>query len=111
MQRLLLISLLLVLVAAVACAATARDELEMADGGSAEIGSVEQAPTSTLSPTTTHEPAATNTAAAPATPFISSLPNLGKAPDIRNEVWLNAEPMTLSDNLGKVVLVEFWTYT
>lgn len=70
-----------------------------------------------IAPTPTNEPqptAASTTDATPlatATPFVSALPNLGKAPDIRNETWLNAEPMTLSDNLGKVVLVEFWTYT
>ncbi|MEK9176457.1 MAG: cytochrome c biogenesis protein/redoxin, partial [Patescibacteria group bacterium] len=41
-----------------------------------------------------------------------SLPNLGKAPEfvgITN--WLNSKPLTLSELKGKVVLVDFWTYT
>lgn len=42
---------------------------------------------------------------------LSNLPDLGVAPDITNEVWLNAEPHTLEDLRGKVVLVEFWTYS
>ena len=45
-------------------------------------------------------------------PKISSLTNFGKAPDfvgINN--WLNSEPLTLKELRGKVVLVDFWTYT
>ena len=41
----------------------------------------------------------------------ADLPDLGRAPDITNETWLNsAAPLTLSDQRGKVVLVEFWTF-
>lgn len=41
----------------------------------------------------------------------SSLPDLGPAPDITNEVWLNSEqPLNLAALQGKVVLVEFWTF-
>jgi hypothetical protein len=40
-----------------------------------------------------------------------NLPDLGEAPEIRNEVWVNADaPVTLADSRGKVVLVEFWTF-
>jgi hypothetical protein len=40
-----------------------------------------------------------------------SLPDLGPAPDIANEVWLNTgQPLNLSTLRGKVVLVEFWTF-
>jgi hypothetical protein len=40
-----------------------------------------------------------------------NLPDLGEAPEIRNEVWVNADaPVTLADSRGKVVLLEFWTF-
>ena len=32
------------------------------------------------------------------------------APDINNEIWLNSQPLQLSDLRGKVVMVEFWTF-
>lgn len=38
------------------------------------------------------------------------LPNLGQAPELTNEEWINSEPLRLSDLRGKVVLVEFWTF-
>ncbi len=39
------------------------------------------------------------------------LPDLGPAPDITNEVWLNSDqPLNLEALHGKVVLVEFWTF-
>ena len=41
----------------------------------------------------------------------ADFPNLGIAPEIENEVWVNAdEPVTLASQRGKVVLVEFWTF-
>jgi len=41
----------------------------------------------------------------------ADFPNLGIAPEIANEVWVNAdEPVTLASQRGKVVLVEFWTF-
>ena len=40
-----------------------------------------------------------------------TLPDLGPAPDIRNEVWLNTDqPLNLAALRGRVVLVEFWTF-
>lgn len=45
-------------------------------------------------------------------PKSTTLPNLGKAPDfvgINN--WLNSKPLTISELRGKVVLIDFWTYT
>ena len=40
-----------------------------------------------------------------------SLPDLGLAPDITNEVWLNTDqPLNLDALRGRVVLVEFWTF-
>jgi hypothetical protein len=50
-------------------------------------------------------------AATPTQPPASALPDLGPAPDITNQVWLNTdEPLTLAGLRGKVVLVEFWTF-
>ena len=40
-----------------------------------------------------------------------SLPDLGPAPDITNDIWLNTDqPLNLAALRGKVVLVEFWTF-
>lgn len=45
-------------------------------------------------------------------PTSSKLPNLGKAPEfIGINNWLNSDPLTLAQLKGKVVLVDFWTYT
>jgi cytochrome c biogenesis protein CcdA/thiol-disulfide isomerase/thioredoxin len=51
---------------------------------------------------------------APATNMVT-LPELGRAPDFTGIVkWLNTpgdQPLTLADLRGKVVLVDFWTYS
>lgn len=40
------------------------------------------------------------------------LPNLGPAPELAGITgWINAEPFSLDDHRGKVVLVDFWTYS
>ena len=39
-------------------------------------------------------------------PVEGELPSLGGAKE-----WLNSRPLTATDLRGKVVLVEFWTYT
>ncbi|MFK7800498.1 MAG: hypothetical protein AB8G95_02595 [Anaerolineae bacterium] len=40
------------------------------------------------------------------------LPILGPAPEIINgENWINSDPLTLEQLKGKVVLIEFWTYS
>jgi cytochrome c biogenesis protein CcdA/thiol-disulfide isomerase/thioredoxin len=40
------------------------------------------------------------------------LPVLGRAPDFTNtEDWFNSPPLSLAKLRGKVVLVDFWTYT
>ena len=40
------------------------------------------------------------------------LPVEGKLPSLRNATaWLNSDPLTAADLRGKVVLVEFWTYS
>lgn len=39
------------------------------------------------------------------------LPNLGAAPELTNEVWLNTDrPLRLVDLRGQVVLIEMWTF-
>lgn len=40
----------------------------------------------------------------------SRLPDFGPAPELRNDVWLNSNPLRLADLQGKVVLLEFWTF-
>ncbi len=66
------------------------------------------AATDTPSPTATPEPTLPPTA----TLLPSALlPDLGPAPDITNEVWLNTDgPLNLAALQGEVVLVEFWTF-
>lgn len=40
-----------------------------------------------------------------------SMKNLGPAPEIQNETWLNVDaPLRIAQQRGKVVLVEFWTF-
>lgn len=41
----------------------------------------------------------------------SAYPDLGPAPELTNEVWLNVDaPLRLADLRGKVVLLEMWTF-
>jgi hypothetical protein len=38
-------------------------------------------------------------------------PDLGEAPELTNETWLNtAEPLRLAELRGKVVLLDMWTF-
>ena len=40
-----------------------------------------------------------------------ALPNLGPAPELQNEIWLNTDhPLRLAELRGKVVLIEMWTF-
>jgi cytochrome c biogenesis protein CcdA/thiol-disulfide isomerase/thioredoxin len=40
------------------------------------------------------------------------LPDYGRAPDFtRTQEWFNSRPLRLADLRGRVVLVDFWTYT
>ncbi|WP_183993170.1 cytochrome c biogenesis protein DipZ [Rhizobium wenxiniae] len=57
---------------------------------------------------------ASNSSALPssATPFTSGLPVEGRAPSLDGAVeWLNSTPLTTEQLRGKVVLVDFWTYS
>jgi cytochrome c biogenesis protein CcdA/thiol-disulfide isomerase/thioredoxin len=45
-------------------------------------------------------------------PTFMLLQELGKAPElIPGGVWFNSQPLTLAELRGKVVLIDFWTYT
>jgi cytochrome c biogenesis protein CcdA/thiol-disulfide isomerase/thioredoxin len=47
-----------------------------------------------------------------ATTSAKSLPKLGAAPDFAGIThWLNSQPLTMAELRGKVVLIDFWTYT
>ena len=44
-------------------------------------------------------------------PVQASLPDLGLAPELTNEVWLNVDaPLRLVDLRGKVVAIDMWTF-
>lgn len=72
------------------------------------------APPREPTPTDRAEPMAT--AAPPIKPmaspgFRADLPDLGEAPDLNNEVWLNTDrPVRLAALRGKVVLIDMWTF-
>jgi hypothetical protein len=43
--------------------------------------------------------------------FRADLPDLGEAPELNNEIWLNIDrPLRLSDLRGQVVLLDMWTF-
>jgi thiol-disulfide isomerase/thioredoxin len=42
---------------------------------------------------------------------LATLPDLGLAPELSNDIWLNVDaPLRLADLRGKVVIVEMWTF-
>jgi thiol-disulfide isomerase/thioredoxin len=44
-------------------------------------------------------------------PKPASLPDLGPAPELTNDIWLNVDaPLRLADLRGKVVILEMWTF-
>jgi hypothetical protein len=76
----------------------------------------EPTPTNRVDPTA---PVVASVTATPATPieptstpgFCADLPDLGAAPELNNEVWLNTDqPLRLADLRGKVVLIDMWTF-
>ncbi len=89
------------------CAAT--------DTGDSQSGHLAAATTTT---TTTTAPETTGTSAQKPAVFMASktnLPNLGRAPNFTGiTAWFNTpgdQPLTLSELRGKVVLIDFWTYS
>ena len=66
-----------------------------------------------VAPPTRENPPATETAVSPPTEeaIMLDLPDLGPAPEIVNQTWLNTdEPITIASQRGKVILIEFWTF-
>ena len=67
-------------------------------------------------PTATDRVNPTPTAVPPIAPtaspgFRADLPDLGEAPELNNEVWLNTDrPLRLADLRGQVVLIDMWTF-
>ncbi len=48
----------------------------------------------------------------PQTQERAALPNLGEAPELTGIAgWINSEPLRIEDLKGKVVLIDFWTYS
>ena len=82
----------------------------------------ESTPTARAAPTATSAGAEVATSAESATQaqaneptsvpdFHADLPDLGAAPELNNEVWLNTDqPLRLADLRGKVVLIDMWTF-
>ncbi len=105
-------------------AACNASEANLTEKGAEEAEIKEETVTETGVSTNTEQDNSTNTEPVPATntpsnatasqpsePARANFPNLGPAPEIENEVWLNTEtPVTLASQRGKVVLVEFWTF-
>jgi len=48
----------------------------------------------------------------PVLPIVNaSLPDLGPAPELTNDTWLNVDsPLRLADLRGKVVAIDMWTF-
>ncbi len=88
------------------------------DAGNTVSGRLAAGKTTTTTSTTSPAPAP-HSASPPKTPvFMASktdLPALGRAPNFTGiTAWFNTpgnQPLTLSDLRGKVVLVDFWTYS
>jgi hypothetical protein len=94
--------------------------LYLAGCTSEKVSRIQTQPTkpSQLEQSTTVSPAITVLATGVITPQPTTtslpeivLPDLGEAPDITNQVWLNTDqPLPLEAVRGKVTLVEFWTF-
>ncbi|MBM7046841.1 cytochrome c biogenesis protein DipZ [Rhizobium lusitanum] len=77
----------------------------------ASTGSFEQALLERLH-TKSADGVSTETASDATRPFHSDLPVEGPAPSLNDAVtWLNSPPLTSAELRGKVVLVDFWTYS
>ena len=58
------------------------------------------------------QPRPTATPAPTPTPAIITPAGTVQAPDFRGIVqWINSEPLTMGEQRGKVVLIDFWTYS
>jgi cytochrome c biogenesis protein CcdA/thiol-disulfide isomerase/thioredoxin len=88
------------------------------DQGNSQSGHLVAGPKTTTTTTTTTAPSSA-VATPTKTPIFmankTNLPNLGKAPNFTGiTAWFNTpgnKPLTLSQLRGKVVLIDFWTYS
>ena len=61
--------------------------------------------------TTTPKPETETSDPTPTSAPHPELPDLGPAPELTNEVWLNVDtPLRLADLRGKVVAIDMWTF-
>jgi hypothetical protein len=68
-------------------------------------------PTTTAAATTASPPIEPTGAPTSGPGFRADLPDLGAAPELNNEVWLNTDrPLRIADLRGKVVLIDMWTF-
>jgi len=67
--------------------------------------------TKQVAPDPTGAPAAAPNTQRPTQPARADLPDLGPAPELGNQVWLNTPgPLRLSDLRGRVILLDMWTF-
>ena len=98
MKRWLLLPVLAVLL--VSCAGNAAVAVTAVSPTNTPSLPISQSPNTPLSPSPM-----------PTDPPQVNLPDLGAAPEIENTVWINAdEPVTITSQRGKVILLEFWTF-
>jgi cytochrome c biogenesis protein CcdA/thiol-disulfide isomerase/thioredoxin len=99
-------------------AANAKLEGKKATCAATDVGNSQSGRLAAGTSTTTTSPQATSTSPQKPAAFMASktnLPNLGRAPDFKGiTAWFNTpgnQPLTLNQLRGKVVLVDFWTYS
>ena len=101
-----LAALLAIALVSVACAADSEPAAEVVQPTAAAVSLSTNDATATEAPPNTLTPAPSPTPQ----PALDLL-NLGPAPEIANQVWLNTDrPLDLVSLKGEVVLVEFWTF-
>jgi hypothetical protein len=74
--------------------------------------SIQETPTTGIPASGVQSPEAAATESRPdAVSPRAALEDLGPAPELENQVWLNTEgPLRLADLRGKVVLLDMWTF-
>jgi hypothetical protein len=96
--------------ALVGCTATAGTGNEPLDAGETASAPTRSPSAETAGDALTGGPV-TPTGTEPPGPTATPLPDLGEAPELENEVWLNVDaPLRLADLRGKVVLLDMWTF-
>jgi cytochrome c biogenesis protein CcdA/thiol-disulfide isomerase/thioredoxin len=103
------------LTASLECSKTVTSRLDQITGHKAKFVAANGSSACEGSGTTTVHPAARNASQATLLAAARALPNLGTAPEFtETEDWFNTpgdRPLTLPSLRGRVVLIDFWTYT